>query len=385
MRLVPIITAITPLALSISVGATPSESTPIEILTNRGVWVRGMADDQGILRGAGGVDLTASALAWIPIVNESVVARPPFSVLRVNDGQVIVGSFGGFHEGVSGSVIRWKHPGLALVDLPVDKAAIIQLQPMETAPRAVDADEIVMRNGDRVKGFVESFADPMTIESLGVRRDISVDRIAGIALVSTAPAGGAVRVWLAEGSVIDGTSLYGGPSGSFVLSGLTIALGRPTIALLADEVLCVAQFPKRIMPLSSLKPRVIPPTREALPRAEYPAPKIVRDDAPLGASTIEIRGPEGLVYEIPQGFSVLNAQVEIPAALRVWADCELIVRQNGRELARHPLCAATPRAHLMAVIQEGPLEIEIEEAGGGPISDTVILRRAILIAADGQG
>lgn len=371
--------------VAICLVASGETATTIEVLTPLGEWVRATTDDGGTIRDEKGADIGATALAWSPISDEiATVERPPISMTKLSDGQVIIGSFGGFHDGTSGQVVRWKHLGMGLMDIPIERTAFIQIQPMTSPPLASDFDEIVLRNGDRITGFIESFGEPIVMESAGKKLEIPTDRVAGVSLVSTSPAVGAVRVWLADGSVIDGSSFSGGFGGAFVLRGMSLVNGRSTLPLLTEEIRCIAQAPKRIIPLARLKPRVSPPTTTALPRAEYPAPKVSATDAPFGASAIEIRGPVGFVYEIPQGFSILIMQAEIPQSVRAWGDCGIVIRQNGRKLGGYSLSAKSPSVQIRVAVEPGPLEIEIEEASGGPIGDTVVLRRAILIATDNQ-
>lgn len=367
--------------------AVSGDTTPaIEVLTARGEWVRATRDDSGVIRSEKGVDIGATALAWSPVSDETTTMdRPPFAMTRLSDGQIIIAAFGGFHEGPVGPVVRWKHPGIGLMDIPVERTSFIQVQPMSQPPIANASDEIVLRNGDRVTGFIESFGEPIVIETDGKKREIPSDRIAGLSLVSKSPTIGAVRVWLTDGSVIDGSSIAGVVGGGFVLQGMSLINNRSSLPIEAEEIRCVSQSPKRIVPLSALKAQVLPPTAIALPRAQYPAPKISLTDDPLGASAIEVRGPERLIYEIPKGFSVLNAHIEIPPSVRPWGDCVVVLRQNSHEIGRYPLSIKNQSAQIMVSVQPGPLEFEIEEAGGGPIGDIVILRRAILIAADVGG
>ena len=367
--------------LSLLFSATAETST-VEVLTPQGEWVDALIDENGTIHSENGIDLGSTALAWIPKGDGvGTIERRPFSMTKLTDGQVIIATFGGFHIEPPSTIVRWKHPGMGMMDISVDRTSLIQMQPMEKPPVASNSDEIVLRNGDRISGFIESFEEPIIIENAGVKREIPLDRVAGIALVSAQPKVAAVRVWLSDGSIIDGTSITGGFGGGFVLQGMSLGMSRSSQPILTDEIRCVSQSSKRMLPLSQLKPNVLPPISISLPRAEYPTPIVSTFEAPLGATAIEIRGPERLVYEIPKGFSVLSADVEIPPSVLAWADCAFVIRQNGQELGRYSLNAKNSKARIRVAVQPGPLEIEIEEAAGGPVGDTVILRRAILIDA----
>ena len=362
------------------------EMSHVEVLTLQGQWVDATIDEVGVFRFENGNDAGLNVLAWIP-QDDSIerIVRRPFSFTKLTDGQVIIASFGGFHGNRDDLVVRWKHPGMGMMDIPIERTSFIQFEPMSQPPSAIDLDEIVLRNGDRMNGFIESFTDPIIIENAGSKREVPLDRVAGIALVSAPPQIAAVRIWLSDGSIVDGTSITGGFGGGFVLQGMTLGMSRSSQPIFSEEIMCVSQSSKRIIPLSLIQPKVFAPTTIFLPRAEYPTPIISTIEAPLGASTIEIRGPERLVYEIPKGFSVFSADVEIPPAVLGWADCAFVVRQNGQELARFSLNTKNPKERVRVTIQNGPLEIEIEEAAGGPVGDSVVLRRAILIDVAGGG
>ncbi len=363
----------------------------VDVLTPQAVWVEGSIDDQGVFRNRAGEDLAATALAWLP--RESLDSPPPqrpFAVLAANDGQRVPGAFGGFIESAPGkeSTVRWKHLGFGMIDLPTQQIASIQFQPTRAMARATDSDELVLRNGDVVRGFVERFAEPLIVDSGGVRHEISVDRVASLALVSPTQPQGAVRVWITDGSVIDGTAIRvvrSGTDTSFIVEGMPLIPGHPPLALMPQEILGVQTSATRILALSSLTPAVTAPTTPALPRAEYPAPRVEQRDAPFAASSLEIRGPLRLVYEIPQGFTTLNMTAEMPPSARTWGDCVIVVRQAHHELARHHLWAPNPIVQIGVPIHSGQLEIELEEGAGGPIADVVNLKRAILVIADGQG
>lgn len=369
--------------------ATADFTPTIELLTPSAQWIEAAVDDQGLLRNKQGTEVGTTALAWMPLESTApTAAQRPFAVLTVNDGQVVPGAFGGFVGEATESSVRWKHMGLGMIDLPSAQIASIQFQPTLATARATESDELVLRNGDVVRGFIEKFGDPMVIDRSGQTHEVPIDRVASLALVTAARPAGAVRVWITDGTVIDGTALHALRSGddvSFVLEGVSLITGRPPLALMPQEILAVRTSTHRILPLCTLSPTTLPPTTPALPRAEYPQPTTTQQNPPLAAAALEIRGPLRLIYEIPQGFTTFNATAELPPSMRTWGDCCIVIRQAGTELARYPISTKNPTAKIHVAIHAGALEIEIEEGSGGPIGDTIILRRAILVVADGQG
>jgi len=359
---------------------TPTE---IDVLAANGSWQAGVLDATGAVRGTDGSDLLQGAIGWIPRRDRASPQRRPFALAQLADGQILVGSFGGFAEAESGSVSRWKHAGLGVVSVPVDQTALIQFEPLPTALVASESDVIVLRNGDRVCGFVKSVGAEVEMEVQGSVQRVPVERIAGIALVHAAQKGGPIRVWLDDGSVLDAARIDGGFAGGFALRGLTLVAGKSNLPLMPDDIEGVALQPARIRSLADQAPRVENPTAAALPRA-HREPPLVADvrSAPLSAATITLRGPIRLVYEVPEGFTTLSATAEIPLALRRWSDVVFVVRQGGRELLRQPMSGTNPRLPITLPVVAGALEIEVEEAGNGPAGDTVMLARPLFINAN---
>lgn len=353
------------------------------VLTPRGEWVSATVGENKKILSATNVDVGRDALAWVPIHdNLDRTNRLPFSFISLADGQTIVGLFGRFHGVSPNTVARWKNPMLGSIDIPTDGTALIQIQPMTRPPQATESDEIVLVNGDRIGGFIENFSDPIVLEHAGSKQEIPLDRIAGIALVTAKTTSAKVRVWMSDDSVFDGESISPLLGDSFLFQGVSFIKERQSITLSIEEIACVAQAPARLMPLALLVPKIAPPTVAILPRAEYPQPTIRSRDSTLGAATIEIRGPERLIYEIPQGFSVFSALVEISPVAPAWTDCVFVIRQGAIELVRQSLSAKSPKVEIGVAIKSGPLEIEVEDSGGGPIGDKIILRRALLIIAE---
>lgn len=361
----------------------------IDVLNSRAEWAVATVDDKGAFRNRAGEEVGATAIAWIPLTSLlSPPAQRPFAALSANDGQFIPGAFGGFVDAPEGASVRWKHLGLGMIDLPTEQLASIQFQPTSIVSHAADADEVVLRNRDIVRGFVEKFGDPIILDTAGEKKEIAIDRIASLTLVNTKRPSGVVRVWIRDGTVIDGSAIRAITSGaevSFILEGMTLVTGRPPLALMPEEILAVRTSGKRILALCDLQPTVLAPTTQALPRCEYPPPTITQQNAPLAAAGLEVRGPLRLIYEVPQGFTTFNATAEMPPSMRTWGDCVIVVRQDQRELARSEVSAKNPTVQIHIAIHAGPLEIEIEEGGGGPIGDTIILRRAMFVIAETNG
>lgn len=366
--------------LAIAQSQAAQAPTEIDVLVANGSWQAGVLDTTGVIRGADGADLLKGAIGWIPRRSSAVERRRPLALVQLADGQVLVGAFGGFVATEGGSVSRWKHAGLGIVSVLLDQTALIQFEPLQRTLTASESDVILLRNGDRVSGFVKSVSTEVEMEVQGSVQPVPVDRIAAVALVHAEQKGGPIRVWLDDGSVFDAARIDGGFAGGFALRGLTLVAGKSNLPLMPDDIEGVALQPARLRSLADQTPRLGEPTAASLPRAHRELPQVADvPSAPLAAATITLRGPIRLVYEVPEGFTTLSATAEIPHALRRWGDVVLVVRQGTKELLRQPMSANNPRLSIALPIVAGALEIEVEEAGNGPVGDTVILTRPLLI------
>jgi len=366
--------------LAVTQSQTVQAPTEIDVLVANGSWQTGVLDPAGAIRGPDGSDLLKGAIGWVPRRETAVKQRRPLGVIQLADGQVLVGSFGGFAAVESGSVSRWKHSGLGNVSIPLDQTALIQFEPLLTTLVASDSDVILLRNGDRVSGFVKSVGTEVEMEVQGSVQPVPVERIAGMALVHAEQKGGPLRVWLNDGSVFDAAQIDGGFAGGFALRGLALVAGRSNLPLTVEDIDGVALQPARLQSLADQAPRIEDANAPALPRSHQEPPRVTDGrSAPLSAATITLRGPIRLIYEIPEGFTTLSAIAEIPLAFRRWGDVVLVIRQGGKELLRQPMSGSNSRHSIALPIVAGELEIEVEEARHGPVGDTVILTRPLLL------
>jgi len=364
-----------------------AQSTPIawEALSSKGEWVTGLQDEQGVVRTPAGVDLLDGALAVRRVVDSGRLDQLPYSALRLSDGQVLAGGLIGFAERDGRDVVRWKHPGLGLLEVPMDRVACVQLDASVPARSSTAADSIVLRNGDTLEGFIEGFGGTLTIDVSGQKQEVELARVAAVCLVNTPTPRRDVRVWTADGSVIDGDGIEGGPGASFILTPVNVAPSSASLALLSEEVLAIERHPGRLTPLALSTPRVEASRAPALPRAEVPAPTRTDLAAPFSAATITIRGPQRLIYEVPKGFTILCADVAASESASHWTDCTLVVTQGGRVITQIPLSKESPRAQLRVPLQSGEFEIELDEGAFGPVGDSISLRRGLFIIPDTQG
>jgi len=290
--------------------------------------------------------------------------------------------------------VVWKHIGLGAIDVPLDRVAGFSLQGGAPIPVAQAADVVVLANGDRIEGVVERIGETFTIEQDGQRRDVPVDRIAACGFVTSPAARLPVRVWQADGTVIDGTELRPVGDLAFALAGPSLIPGRNLIRFSAEELHGAAfggAAGLRIVPLSALAPSAAPASDVTLATGVPSAPVALDADAPLGLAAMEIRGPVRLVYEVPKGSERLMGELSVRDRLREWAHAPVIVKQGGRELLSATLDAARPVISLDLRLDpslSGPdaaLSIEIGEGQRAGLGDVLVLDRALVLVRTVDG
>lgn len=317
------------------------------------------------------------------------------SEMVMADGQRMPGALAGaFTDPDGGMRIVWKHLGLGAIDAPLDRVAGLSLQGGAPIPVAKAADVIVLANGDRIEGVVERIGETFTIEQDGQRREIPVDRIASCAFVTSPAPKLPVRVWQADGTVIDGTELRPVGDLAFALAGPSLLSGRNLVVLSAEEMHgaeITGGGNLRIMPLAALAPVVQASADVQLATHAPMGPEPLDANPPLDVAALEIRGPVRLVYEIPKGTERLVGQLSVRERLRPWAHAPVIVKQGVRELLSATLDADNASVALDLRLDpslagaEGALSIEVGEGQRAAIGDVLVLDRALLIVRGSGG
>ncbi len=137
------------------------------------------------------------------------------------------------------------------------------------------------------------------------------------------------------------------------------------------------QFDARgLIPFAAMAPSHVegPPTRYAVP-----APTVLDEFAPLGLGRVEFRGPVSVQYLLPPGAAYLSAEAALPMKARSWGDCELVIREDDRQVFSARLNADSPTTVIGVPLDGSRLEVEITEGSGGPVQDQVVLLRALVL------
>ncbi|MDP1662943.1 MAG: hypothetical protein Q8L55_13590 [Phycisphaerales bacterium] len=261
-------------------------------------------------------------------------------------------------------------------------------------------DTLLLANGDRLDGFIESIATPkqlrkgdgleVTIERAGdkARVVVPIDRIARVTLSSSAPRMPGPLVWLrsGDGSAADERTaaaeftLERGAAGSAVREArLVRAKGalpaRIDVALLQGATL--AGWSEAAMPLASCA------------SDGGTMDPIQGGDQPLGTRDLTIAEPGEVRWRLPAGATRITGWVVLPEECRRWGDCTVTVSTIGKQpAAPRPVTAftlnsATPVAALDATLAtDGSdqvwLSVRVGEGKNGPTQDTVVLRHVLV-------
>lgn len=332
--------------------------------------------------------------------------EPQSAMLELADGQRFAGALAA--GGGENETVRWLHPVLGVLEFKLDQVARIRLgqappAPAAPAPPAQGANDVVLlRNGDRLEGFIESLGGALRFSpgGNGAATDIPLDRIHEITLANPAeaPPAGAIMAWFRDGSIIACRAMKSGRMGELTLvrslqeseaapERRTEAAPESPMPLALDDLMAASFDASALTPLASLPPARQEPAGGR--RWTRPARVVDPQLAMLGAADIEMPGPMVIEWDLPAGASRLLTTAELPREFWTWGDCELVVsispadQTAESELARQHLSAAQPIATINAALGAAPgvrrLRFRLEPGEFGPVQDRIILRRPLLL------
>lgn len=305
----------------------------------------------------------------------SLAVRESEGTLFLSDGQRIPGKLE-----LRGGVPSWVSPWCAPRALDGDGVRGFALG-TAALPAASDGDVLLLRNGDRVDGIVSGItASGIAVEvGSGADRSISTlawDTVSAVGLVAPPMPRAGARVWLADGTVIDGDSVsWMTPQYMRIVGGSGTAQ-RP-ISIPRRMVLAVQSSPTSATPLAQLAPVASGVTAPAA-RYSQPSPTVVAGTWGLDAPPIEIEGPVLLSYPAQSAPSRLVAVASRPSTAREASDVDLVVRSGGKELLREHMDAARSRMEIRVDIPAAPFSIELVPSSSSAAGAFVVLERAVL-------
>lgn len=331
---------------------------------------------------------TSQVAAIIPYLAESgataVLGSEAEGLLILADGQRFPGRRSG--APAEQDVLAWEHPTLGSVAAPLDLVSEVRYMLflpsgdpvfLEPAPR----DRALLVNGDRLEGFIESLGDPVRIETPSGDVELPAARVAGARLANPRQEQRGLALWLEDGTVARVRSLETDGRG-----GASATLADAQSARLSlDQIIGVVFDGSRLRPLA----RIAPQEQSAAEGRPLLDPMRIADDfwapAVLDAPSIELPGPMQVMWTLPEGATRLGGVGRLPRSSWVWGDCELVIEVDEQEVLRERLHRGRPTIEFSVPVRGRELTIRIEPGAYGPIQDRVILERALILLAPGEG
>lgn len=266
------------------------------------------------------------------------------------------------------------------------------------AAGALQDDTVLLRNGDRVDGFVVSIGDAVEIEQTsGTVASLPMTSVSEIRLANPFEPTDSAMFWLADGTIISGTLIGDTPGDARLRPTLTVTGGdssmpiESTIAIKPSDLLAAVLKPGRSIGLSGL---ALLEERPAGDRRWTPPITHAHDDGfvpqPLGAD-IELPGPVRAAWALPAGATRFRCTAALGGAdsawVGPWADCVVrvgIATGNAEPtiLAEHRLRPGNTSAEILVDLPAGDatrLVIELDPGDNGPIQDRVTLRQPTVL------
>lgn len=322
-------------------------------------------------------DQAPASNAHVFLVDPPHAARadPHAGTLVLMDGQRIRGTLGDGTDnsastGAATGGLTWTSTWLPARTLSKEgvRALIIA---GDTAPRAEAQDIVMLSNGDRLEGRVVALrAGDVQLEADAIT-SIPWDRVRSVSFAGPDAAPQGARVWMADGSVLDGATLTWEGADQVKL-GDAVKLPR-------SAILGARQQGAAVLPLSSTTPAVSDALDGRGLRYRLTAPMSDAGNWALDCSPILVEGPVKLSYRAQPTPTVLSLVVALDSSVRGTGVVDVVVRAGGRELHRARLAAATPRSAVSAAVGVQPYEIELLAADGSSVGDVVRFERALLI------
>lgn len=307
--------------------------------------------------------------------------------LELTDGQVLPGTLA-TGPAANPDYVAWSSRLWGPIAPALDNVSAVVI-----APERFDAlmagvkgsqDTVLLRNGDRVEGFLESIAPPnVRIEKGGKVSELPLSRVDGVLLANPVKPSAGSWVWV-QGAAAAINDIALSDTGSCTIAArLPGVTSQPTATITAESLEAVCFNAAAIQSLAAM------PMAEPAPAADtrrWSQPPLVSStDVPLAAADIELPGPMRVEWTLPKGATRLSTTLEMPPSARLWGDCQVTVEVlgsngSGTQLARAQLNQATPQAVVNAALTNAAkLRVTIEPGPSGPIQDRVVLRRALVL------
>ncbi|USN98379.1 MAG: hypothetical protein H6810_09380 [Phycisphaeraceae bacterium] len=336
---------------------------------------------------------------WARPADEDLAGGTPV-VIELVDGERLLGSVGPWESASvpvptpADETVSVLTPGFGASTLPLDRISRVVIDPWTRgdAPHAftpsVD-DELILANGDRLRGFLVEFGEQVRFDSGQAEQTIPLDRVAEVRLGNPAETWQGPRVWWTTGDVRAVHATGEAPDGEVAF---TDGSGTPPVEFIIGAIEAVwldgaSPIPLAGLPVEHYEPlggrRWTPPVRTG---SEH--------DAPLGTPHVALPGPMRVEWLLPPDAAKFGAIARMGGTLDDpdaeagrWANAVLRIGMVNRgeetEILSVKLDRSTPLAPIAVELPDPgvagrTLVVELLPGLYGPIQDRVLLDRPML-------
>lgn len=298
--------------------------------------------------------------------------------LELVDGQRIPGSL----RSTQGGRPVWRSAWLRDIEFDLDRISRLSLSDDgRPVPRAVDADVVMLVNGDRIDGLVESIGTQVDVEvdrpggEPGSVR-IPLDRIASISLVNPMEIGSGAMTWLRGGHRIRSESIR--ILGDGYLTLVAPMVGGDSAEIPLEFLVAAVLESDRLHPLATQDDVIVDPGPAGEIRAWIPMPKTSPGHHAYDASPIRMDGPLRATYELPVAGGRLATTIERPMES---GPGRLVFRvlDDGRTIHSVEVDQDEPVHRIVVDFESDRLGFEIDSGDDGPFHDSIVLHEAIIV------
>ena len=330
-------------------------------------------------------ELAGAVLAMTVTDEPGIVPSAGAGWVDLTDGQRVVG-VPARRETTDGDTIAWNHDRFGVLWIALDEVRRVKApgtssgETRALVPWNPLTDRVLLRNGDTLSGFVLSIGEEIVVELDDGRTTSAImDLVSTITLANPAADPEGMTVWLADGSVLSAASMVDLGDGTVRLDlagGAWAPVPLGEVRAIAFEIAALAAVGAPASSSVTTPPdrRWSAPPEAIPPRGSATAPFLYSGD-------LLVPGPMTLRWSLPEGAVLFGTVAEMNPASFPWGDCEVVVRDGGREVFRAQLCEASPEVEINVPLRSRELEIEIEAGRYGPVLDIVRLRRPMLRVA----
>ena len=298
--------------------------------------------------------------------------------LDLVDGQRIPGTH---RPGDEGRPV-WRSAWLKDIPLDLDRISSVRFSPDGgTVPVAIEADVVVLANGDRLEGLVDDIGLEVTIEVDGPDGDptvvrVPIDRVASISLVNPMERPAGAMTWIRGGHRILSESVRIANDGYVTL--VAPKVGGDVAEVPIDFLVATVFEAERVLPLASREVASLDAGASDVLRPWIPEPKMSAGHHAFGAAPIRLDGPLRVVFELPSDGGRFSTTIERPMESGS-GRMTVHVLDDGRRVRSVVVHQDDPVHRLVVDFESDRLGIEIESGDDGPFRDSIVLHEAIIV------